>query len=199
MTTPLPLPPNLSLPPSFRAGDALTWQVQTQLAPGSAVFYVLTAVVNNTPVRQQIGTATVVNAIPIIAIDENGVGSFSLTSAVTASWQPGRYKWVLFAFDGTNRTELAQGVLRVDPDPAGTNPIDTRSLNERMLAQIKALLSGKALDDVAMYKIGSRELTKIPWSELTKLEADYEGRVRRERARRKGADMRVIPVHFGGH
>ena len=135
-----PLPLNLSLRPSFRAGDALTWQVGTQLAAGT------------TPVRQQIGVPVATQNAAVIAIDANSLGSFALTSAVTAAWQPGRYKWVLFAFVGTNRTELAQGVLRVDPDSAGTNPVDTRSLNERMLAQIESLLQGKALDDVAMYK-----------------------------------------------
>ncbi len=45
---------------------------------------------------------------------------------------------------------------------------DTRSYNRRLLDQVRAILNGKSLDDVAMYKIGGRELTKIPLPDLLK-------------------------------
>ena len=58
---------------------------------------------------------------------------------------------------------------------------DTRTYNRKLLDQVRALLVGKALDDVSMYKIGTRELTKIPVADLLKWEATLERRVWRER------------------
>ncbi len=70
--------------------------------------------------------------------------------------------------------------------------------NERLLAQIRALLLGKLLDDVAMYKIGTRELTKIPVAELTLLEAQLERRVLNERVRAGRMKPKSCPIVFGG-
>ena len=150
----------MSLPSRVRSGDLLAWAIQTQLA-GVEIFYVLTGVINNVPTRVQ---------IPQVAVDANGVATFSAASSVTAEWLPGRYQWVCFSVDANgNRDELAQGKIIVQPDPAGTNPADPRTQNEILLANIKALQQGKSLDDVTMYKIGERELTKMSISDLLSL------------------------------
>ena len=56
---------------------------------------------------------------------------------------------------------------------------------------------GKALDDVAMYRIGERELTKMPLPDLRKWEAEFEKRVRNDIRRQKGLGMRYLPIVFG--
>ncbi len=175
----------------MRAGDLFAWQVQTQLPAGSAVSYFLTGVVNNVPVRI---------AIPPVPADASGVASFSIASATTGTWTPARYQWVCFAFDlNGNRSELGIGKLIVDPDVGGATPADPRTQNEKLLANIKCLLQGKALDDVSMYKIGTRELTKMMLPELLKWEAYIEARVRRERIRRgEYVPTKTIGILFGG-
>ncbi len=188
--------PNKSLPEFLRAGDTLAWNLTvpppaTDALPPISVFYVLTAFIANQPVRIQLASVTV---------DANGNAAFTLSSPTTAIWQPGRYQWVLFGVDSAgNRSELAQGVLRVDPDPAGTNPADPRSYNVKLLASIRCLLNGKALDDTIMYKIGGRELTKMPVMDLMKWEALIEARVRRERIRRgEFVCTKTRGILFGG-
>lgn len=182
--------PSASLPPRLRAGDALAWSVQTRLPLGSTVFYVLTGVVSNVPVRIQVAP---------VNVDASGTAAFSLASTVTKTYQPGRYEWVAFSADADgNRDELAQGQIRILPDPTGTTPVDPRSHNERMLDQIKAVLLNNAMDDVAMYKIGGRELTKVPRETLLKQLGIYEARVLNER-RRNGERVpgKNVGITFG--
>ncbi len=74
---------------------------------------------------------------------------------------------------------------------------DARTYNRKLLDQVRALLMGKALDDVAMYKIGTRELTHIPLPELLQWEATLEARVRNERRRAKGKGAQSAFIIFG--
>ena len=78
-------------------------------------------------------------------------------------------------------------------------PSTPRSENERLLANVKCLLQGKALDDAIMYKIGTRELTKMPVKDLLYWEGILETRVRRERIRRgESVPSKTIGITFGG-
>lgn len=198
--TPCTLEPNESLPPRLRAGDQLAWNVQTHgLDAGTVLFYILTGIIGNIAVRQNIGQ-TGTPPTGGVAIDATGLAAFTLTSANTAPWQPGRYQWVLFAVDTDgNRAELAQGKIRIDPDPAGANPADPRTRDEKLLEQIRCLLEGKAQDDVQMYKIGGRELTKMNIEELWKWEGMIAARVRKERERRgEKVRTKTTGILFGG-
>jgi hypothetical protein len=69
--------------------------------------------------------------------------------------------------------------------------------NRRVLANIRALLEGKTLDDVAMYKIGGRELAKIPIPDLMRLEASLEARVTAQIRRRKAKEALASRITFG--
>lgn len=182
-----------AVPPRLQAGDSLEWSVQSGLPLGSSLLIVMT-LVGSAPifsVRLGGGGGT--------AVDAEGVATFSATSDTSKTWLPGRYVWLAAGFDADGkRTTLATGATIVDPDLAGDTPIDPRSYNEKMLAQIRALLQGKMLDDVAMYKIGTRELTKIPLDELRRAEADYEARVKREYRRKAGKPAQTARITFGG-
>ena len=74
-----------------------------------------------------------------------------------------------------------------------------QTYNEIVLKQIRALIAGKALDDVASYKMSDgRELTKIPILELLQWEATFEARVKAERRRKRGLARPVNRITFGG-
>ena len=190
------LQPNQSLPPELRAGDGRTWAIDASLPPGTTLSYTLTGVIANQPRRLNIPAA----GQPPVTIDSNGNATFAVTSAVTAAWLPGRYEWVMFAFDASGqRTQIASGTLRVLPDPNGAVPTDPRTYNQRMLEQIRAVLAENALDDVAMYKVGGRELTKVDRLTLLKVEALFESRVRRERIRKgQFVPTKTQGIVFGG-
>ena len=190
-TAPVPLIPKKSLPAELRAGDAHSWEVQTELAAGTMLGFVLTGVIANVPTRI---------TIPAVAVDANGLATFTVPSATSGAWLPGRYEWVCFATDtSSQRTEIAQGKIRILPDVGGDAPVDPRSCNQKVLDSIRQVIAGNALDDVMIYKIGGRELTKIPRKDLLQQELIFEGRVRRERIRR-GEFVRTntVGIKFGG-
>lgn len=197
----VPRLPGLSLPAELRLGDTLTFEVQTQLPPGWFLFFVLNAILNNQPTRILIGRDASGNNL--VALDANGIGTFTVAGSVTAAWRPGRYEWVAFSVDlQGNRTEVTQGQVDLLPDvvgTAGSAPVDDRSYNQKALDSIRAVILGAMLDDTMIYKIGTRELTKISRKELLLLEAVFEARVKRERRRRgELLPRRGLGVNFGG-
>jgi len=182
----------MSLPPRLRAGDALNFTLQTNLPAGTLVFYVLNGVINRAPTQQNIGGTG-------IALDATGSAAIAVASSVTAGWAPGRYDWYLFSVDASsNREQIATGRIRIEANVA-IAPIDNRSRNQRMLDAIESVLEGAALDDVSMYKIGGREVTKVPRLELEKQRGIYVARVNAE-LRRKGGVIAsdTIGIRFGG-
>jgi hypothetical protein len=190
---PLVLHYKTALPPRLTAGDSLAWSVHTHLTTGASVFLVLTAVVKGTPTRITIGGSGV-------EVDDSGNAAFTLPSSTTEAYLAGKYDWVLFALDSAgDRSQISSGVIYIAADPAGAAPIDPRTDNEKLLANIKNLLQGKALDDVSMYKIGTRELEKMPIRDLLYWEGIIESRVRRERIRRgQKVPTRTVGISFGG-
>ena len=199
VSTPAIVPrlPGLSLPAELRIGDTLSFEVKTTLPPGWFLFFVLNAVINNTPTRIFLGYN---GTAPTVALDANSLATFNIAGSVTATWTAGRYQWVAFTVDTSgNREQLALGAVQLLPDPAGATVADTRSYHQRCLDSIRACIAGAVMDDTMMYKIGTRELTKIPRMELLKLESLFEGRVKRER-RRRGEILpkRGLGVNFGG-
>lgn len=190
---PLVLHYKTALPARITAGDSLSWSVHTHLTIGASVFFVLTAVIKGTPTRITIGDSGV-------AVDAFGNAAFALASSTTEAYAAGKYDWVLFGLDSAgDRSQISAGVIRIDADPAGTNPVDPRTDNEKLLANIKNLIQGKALDDVSMYKIGTRELEKMPIRDLLYWEGIVASRVRRDRIRRgEKVPSRTVGISFGG-
>ncbi len=124
---------------------------------------------------------------------------FTAAPAATADWTPGAYWWAVRATDGTDVVEIERGDMILLTDLAAvTEPYDGRSENEIALDAIDAVLSKRATQDQQRYVINNRELWRTPISDLLKLRAYYNTRVRRERARRSGASTmgRNIPVRF---
>jgi hypothetical protein len=188
---PPPLLPAKSLPPRLRGGDLLAFSVQTNLPAGFTLLYILTAVIAGVPTRITLAA---------VVVSATGLASFSVPGTTTTAWLQGRYSWLLFQVDASgNRDQLAEGEIYIEADPAGTAVPDPRSYNQKLLDSIRQVLAGAVTSDVTMYKIGGREVTKMPRLDLMKWEALIASRVRRERVRRgQSVDTRTLGITFGG-
>jgi hypothetical protein len=77
------------------------------------------------------------------------------------------------------RFEIYRAACAVLPNPA-TITGDLRGHAARTLAAINALLEGRATKDQQSYKIGERELSRIPVNELLALRDYYRAEAQRE-------------------
>lgn len=77
------------------------------------------------------------------------------------------------------RTTVYSAPLLVLPNPA-TVTGDLRGHAARTLAAIEAMLEGRATTDQARYRIGDRELQRIPIPELLSLRDYYRAEAKRE-------------------
>lgn len=101
---------------------------------------------------------------------------------------------------GADRFEVYRGACLVQPNPA-TITGDLRGHAAATLAAIDALLEGRATQDQMSYKIGDRELARIPIPDLLALRDYYRGQARNEAAADAIAQGRPKPyqvlVRFG--
>lgn len=120
----------------------------------------------------------------------------SVAKAATAAWVAGDYAVAAWVDNGTDRYSIdsESGQITITPNPAtlvaGT---DQRSLAEIGLANVQALLQGKASSGTMDYTINGRQLRSYPLPDLLRLEAKLKGDVDRERVAAGKA-----PVHGGG-
>ena len=120
----------------------------------------------------------------------------TVAKATTATWEPGTYTVAAWVDNGTDRYSIDSqaGEITITPNPAtlvaGT---DQRSLAEIGLANVQALLQGKASSGTMDYTINGRQLRSYPLPDLLRLEAKLKGDVDRERVAAGKA-----PAHGGG-
>jgi hypothetical protein len=108
-------------------------------------------------------------------------------AATTAGWLGGTYAWAARYEDGSEVVDAGAGTLIVLPDlGAVSQAMVATSHAERTLALIEAAIEGRIPKDQESYKIGNRELTRIPMAELVKLRSHYRAEVARERRVRGG-------------
>lgn len=122
---------------------------------------------------------------------------WDIDASVTEDWVAGEYWYSVRVTDGDAVVEVDEGNVTVTPDfaslPAG---YDGRNHNRRMLEAIEARLEGRATTDQERYRIGDRELYRIPIAELRKWHAQYRALVAADDAaakgRRFGRDVKVV-------
>lgn len=123
-----------------------------------------------------------------VAVTVSGVadGSDWLVQAaagVTEAWAPGEYAWAAWVEKAAERYTIESGQLTVLPDPRAAVPgTDSRSEAELALANIQAVLKGRATAAIESYTINGRQLKYYPLMELVKLEGKYKRDVDRDRA-----------------
>jgi hypothetical protein len=164
-------------PAEIRSGDTISWQRQFDRYPPGAGFslsYIFVGMAAGYPVN---GSMVV-----------NGPNNYVVTvpATTTATWIPGTYRWQAYISDGSgNRYTVAEGVANVLPNlQLATAGLDDREDDEIILANIIAMLKGKATTDVQEYEINGRRLSHYTWTELNSMRSTYEKRVRAIRIRR---------------
>lgn len=85
-----------------------------------------------------------------------------------------------WAARGGERFESYRGEIMIDPDPA-TITGDIRGPAALALEAVNAMIRGKATKDQMSYKIGDRELSRIPIPDLIVLQTKLEADAKREK------------------
>lgn len=158
------------LPSSLTAGDS--WSIEIGAtdypAPPWSLALVLTPEAGGAPVTLPGSFAA-------------GAWSVTAAASVTAAIAAGRYVAAVLASDAgaDARAVLVRATLTVDPDPALGG--DLRSLAEKHLAAIDALLADPSWLGAESYTIEGRSLARRSLSELNMLRARYAAEVRRAR------------------
>lgn len=169
------------IPATLRAGSAIEWSEGYNPEGGSLVYTIF----------GQNGVIT------LTASDR----LFSVTSAASAGWAPGRYDWVLRRVVGEEKQDLLRGALTIlgNPDihPEG---LDARSHARRVLDAIESVLEGRAGDDVQEISIRGRTVKSMPIADLLRFRSLYRAEVRAEedalRASQGLASRRILKTRF---
>lgn len=77
------------------------------------------------------------------------------------------------------RVTVYRGAVQLLPDPAALS-VDLRGHGARMLEAVEALLENRATSDQMSYRIGDRELSRIPVPDLISLRDYYRRAARKE-------------------
>lgn len=135
------------------------------------------------------------------ATETDGTYLFTVSSATSASFEPGFYHWQLEVIQTstTNRIVVDRGEFTaiVDLDVNGSDP---RSHAQIMIGKIESILQGKADSDVGSYSIAGRSLTKMSFAELMdardQYKAEFQQELIKDRIRRGKASGATVKVRF---
>lgn len=126
---------------------------------------------------------------------------FTISSATSAAYKVGKYRWQLEATQTSsgNRIVIDRGMWEILPDlDVGCD--DPRSHAEIMVQKIESILDGKADSDVANYSIAGRSLTKLSFDELLRArdyyKSEYQKEIIKERVRKGQQTGATIKVRF---
>lgn len=164
--------PTADAPPDrFAAGDTLRWRYASPDYPATDGW---------TLAYRLVGTGVALT----IAATADGAGFIAEATAadtaalaVPAAGVP--CTLIGYVSKGSERWAVYRAPCLVEPNPA-TVTGDLRGHAARVLEAISALLEGRATKDQQSYRIGERELTRIPVPELLALRDYYKAEAQRE-------------------
>lgn len=105
----------------------------------------------------------------------------NVSATTTASYVVGQYTWSAFVTKSSERYQIRSGFWEVKENLATASAgFDNRSFARKTLEAIELLLTGRASNAVERYRIGDRELIKIPMEELLTIRDKYRAEVNRE-------------------
>lgn len=125
--------------------------------------------------------------INIIATPEGDDYRVQVAAATTGGWTPGTYSWAsrIEKTATGEKFEVNKGQIVIQPDiTASSGTFDNRSALEIALANVDALLQGKATSGQRRYRIGDRELESYGATELLALRSRLVVELKRERRQR---------------
>lgn len=164
--------PIASIPPTRAvAGDTWTWLWSSADYPASAAWVLAWRVV---------GAGIALDITTVASGDAHlATASAAATAALAVGVAGVPCTLVGWASKAGERFEVYRAGCLVLPNPA-TITGDLRGHAARTLAAIDALLEGRATKDQQSYKIGERELSRIPIPELLSLRDYYRAEAKRE-------------------
>ena len=105
-----------------------------------------------------------------------------VAASTTAAWPAGEYGWAAWVEKAGEVYTIETGQITVLPNPRSMVPgTDSRSAAELALANVQAMLQGRATSAVESYTINGRQLKYYPLTDLLRMESKYKADVDRER------------------
>ena len=157
------------LPRCITVGDTVTWDETQSAYPAGASWVLKYSFTSH--VAQFASTHVAVGDVHRVTID-------------TSKLEPTRYDYTKKVEDGSEVFTLERGYVEVRPDlSADTTGVDRRSYAVIALANIEAMLAGKATKDQTSYSLNGRALSRYSPEELSAWRASLRVEVREERAK----------------
>jgi hypothetical protein len=119
----------------------------------------------------------------VTGTSEADVHVLTAAAATTAAWAPGVYswaQWVQHATLGSHTVDTGRSTLLPNLRTV-TGPLDLRTDAETALDNVRAMLRGRATQDVLRYTINGRSLERYSVTELVALESTLVAQLKRER------------------
>ena len=122
--------------------------------------------------------------ITLVSVADGDNHKFTITSATSAGYTVGEYRYVRYADDGTTEEHLDRGIVNVKPDFVALANYDFRTHARTTLEALKAAIERRATKEQASIAIGvrgsSRQLQYLTLDELIRAKDYYQGLVNRE-------------------
>jgi hypothetical protein len=118
-----------------------------------------------------------------LTMEADGAGGFQLRAAATDTKKltAGDYSWQLVVTNGTDRNELARGMVEILGDvEASGQDFDGRSFNKRMLDAIRAVMQNRGTRIETEYQVNGRALKLLSHKELIEAEDHFVQRYKQE-------------------
>ena len=163
-----------SIPATVRSGDSISWLLSFAGYPATAGWSLSITLINHEGKETLTGTAS--------------GDSYAVTvpAATTAGWDVGVYAWAALLTSGTDRVTAGTGQIEVLANLAALTTHDRRTHAEICLANLEAVIQGKATADNLEYAINDRSLKRYTWSELLSARAHFKAEVAREQRAASG-------------
>lgn len=163
-----------SIPATMRAGDSVNWLLSFAGYPATDGWTLAVTLINHAGKETIAGTAS--------------GDSFAVTvpAATTADWDVGVYAWAALITLGADRVTAGIGQIEVLADLGTLTTHDRRTNAEICLANIEAVIQGKATVDNLEYEVNDRRLKKYSWAELLQARAHFKAEVAREQRAASG-------------
>lgn len=169
-----------SIPAQLGAGDTTRWRRDLPDYPASAGWVLSYTLIGPNAVYNATATA------------DGTAHLVSLAAAVTAGWEPGRYRLVEVATSGTDRFTTANQQVTVSPNLAAASVgSDTRTHARIVLDSLNAWLESKA-PTAGEVQIGDRRVRNHSLVELLALRDRYAALVRGEEAGNVGGNKLLV-------
>lgn len=122
------------------------------------------------------------SAVEITGVQDGDDWLVRVPASTTSIWTAGDYGWAAWVEKAGEVYTIETGQISVLPNPRSMAPgADSRSVAELALANIQAVLQGRATAAVESYTINGRQLKYYPLADLLRLESKYKTDVDRER------------------